>query len=61
MTRLSEEAARVAAEGVVGVTIEDNIRTYEVEINNQPRRDLVVEFTALGTAVVASGSDTLAD
>ena len=60
MTRLSDEAARVAAEGVVGVTIEDYIRTYEVEINNQTRRDLVVEFTALGTAVVASGADKLA-
>jgi len=60
MSRLGDEAARVAAEGVVGVTVEDYIRPYEVEINNQQRRDLVVEFTALGTAVVASGSDTLA-
>ena len=60
MSRLSEEATRVAAEGVVGVTIEDYIRTYEVKINDQERRDLVVEFTALGTAVVAAGSDTLA-
>jgi len=59
-TRLGDEAARVAAEGVVGVTIENYIHPYEVEINNQQRRDLVVEFTALGTAVVASGSDTLA-
>ncbi len=59
-TRLDDEAARVAAEGVVGVTIEDYIRPYEVEINNQQRRDLIVEFTALGTAVVAGGSDTLA-
>jgi len=59
-TRLADEAARVAAEGVVGVTVEDYIRPYEVEINNQQRRDLVVEFTALGTAVVPSGSDTLA-
>ncbi len=60
MSRLGEEAGRVAAEGVVGVTIEDYIRPYEVEINNQTRRDLVVEFTALGTAIVAEGSDTLA-
>ncbi len=60
MTRLSDEAARVNAEGVVGVTIEDYIRTYEVEINKQPRRDLLVEFTAFGTAIVASGTDTLA-
>ena len=60
MSRLTEEARRVVAEGVVGVTIEDDIRIYEVEINKQQRRDLIVEFTALGTAVVESGSDTLA-
>lgn len=60
MSRLGDEATRVSAEGVVGVTIEDNIRSHEVEINNQQRRDLLVEFTALGTAIVASGSDTLA-
>ena len=60
MSRLADEAGHVAAEGVVGVTIEDNIRTHEVEVNNQQRRDLIVEFTALGTAIVASGSDTLA-
>jgi len=60
MIQMSNEAARVSAEGVVGVTIEKSIQTYEVEINKQPRRDLIVEFTALGTAVVASGTDTLA-
>ena len=59
MTRLSAEAERVHAEGVVGVTIEDNIRTYEVEGNTGSRRDLIVEFTALGTAIVESGPDTL--
>jgi uncharacterized protein YbjQ (UPF0145 family) len=59
MSRLGEEAARVSAEGVVGVTIEDSIRTYEVEINDQKRRDLIVEFTALGTAIVSAGTDTL--
>ena len=60
MTRLADEAHRVAAEGVVGVTIENSAEPREVEINNQTRRDLLVEFTALGTAIVASGSDTLA-
>ena len=45
---------------VLGVVIEKNIQTHEVEINQQTRRDLIVEFTALGTAIVASGSDTLA-
>ena len=59
MTRLTKEAARVHGEGVVGVTIEKHINTYEVEMNNQTRRDLIVEFTALGTAIVADGPDTL--
>ncbi|MGI4792075.1 MAG: hypothetical protein ACRYFS_24905 [Janthinobacterium lividum] len=60
MSRLSDEANRVAAEGVVGVTIENYINTNEVETNNQTRRDLIVEFTALGTAIVTDGPDTLA-
>ena len=58
--RMQEEARRVGAEGVVGVTVEDTIRTHEVEINSQTRRDLVVEFTALGTCIAAAGPDTLA-
>ncbi len=52
MHRLSEEAAREGAHGVVGVTIEHEIETYEVKVNDQERRDLIVQFTALGTAVV---------
>ena len=60
-TRLTAEAVRTGGEGVVGVVVEKNIQTYEVEVQNQPsRRDLIVEFTALGTVVAASGSDTLA-
>ncbi len=59
MTRLSKDAAHVKADGVVGVTIEPYINTHEVEVNDQPRRDLIVEFTALGTAIVADGPDTL--
>ena len=62
MNRLSKEAAHVKAEGVVGVTIDKYITSREVEDNNsgQTRRDLIVEFTALGTAIVADGPDTLA-
>ena len=62
MNRLSTEAAHVKAEGVVGVTIEKYITSSEVEDNNsgQTRRDLIVEFTALGTAIVPDGPDTLA-
>lgn len=54
MTRLSDDARREGAEGVVGVTIEPDIRTFEVELqNDQRRRDLIVQFTALGTSVVS--------
>ncbi len=59
MTRLSKEASRVKAEGVVGVTIEKYINTYEVDMNGQSRRDLIIEFTALGTAITADGPDML--
>ncbi len=59
MTRLEKEAAHVHAEGVVGVTVEKYISTYEVDNNGQSRRDLIVEFTALGTAIVTAGPDTL--
>lgn len=55
-TRLTQEAARTGADGVVGMTIEPWIRTYEVEINNQTRRDLLVHFTAFGTAIAERGS-----
>lgn len=54
-TRLSGEAARVHADGVVGMTIEPWIRTYEIEANQQTRRDLLVHFTAFGTAIAARG------
>ena len=60
MTRLEKEAIQVHAEGVVGVTIDKYINTYEVEdVNDRRRRDLIVEFTALGTAIVTDGPDTL--
>ena len=59
MTQMTREAAQVSAEGIVGVTIEKSIQTHEVEVNNAPRRDLIVEFTALGTAIVTASADTL--
>lgn len=54
-TRMGEDAARVHADGIIGVTVEPDIRTFEVELqNDQKRRDLIVSFTALGTSVVAN-------
>lgn len=56
-SRLTDEARQVRAEGIVGMTIQDNIRIQEVEVNKQQRRDLVVEFAAYGTAIVSTSSD----
>lgn len=56
---LQDDGRRVRAEGIVGVSVEKRIETQEVEVNNQTRRDLVAEFTALGTAIVAEGEDHL--
>ena len=50
MRGLQADGRRVAAEGVVGVTIDMEVATNEVEAS-PPRRDLIVQFTALGTAV----------
>ncbi|HWD39254.1 MAG TPA: heavy metal-binding domain-containing protein [Fimbriimonas sp.] len=51
MERLENEARRMGAYGVIGVTIDPQIETYEVDVNNQRRRDLIVQFTAYGTAI----------
>ncbi len=53
-TRMAEDAARVGADGVIGVSVEPDIRTVEVDLqNDQKRRDLIVSFTAFGTSVAA--------
>ena len=60
MTRLEKEAVKVNAEGIVGVTIDKYITTRETEdASYGQRRDLIVEFTAFGTAIVTDGLDTL--
>lgn len=56
MSRMEDEARRVAAQGVVGVLIEQDVHPHEVEggstnTNSGSRRDLIVHFTVLGTAV----------
>ena len=53
MTRMRAEADAVGAEGIVGVTLRPEIEKRHVEQNqNQAaRQDLVVSFTAFGTAV----------
>jgi len=53
------EAQALGADGVVGVTVEHKVETREVEMEvneiKQRRRDLIVHFTAFGTAIMPVG------
>lgn len=53
MQRMSHEARDVKAEGIVGVTLSPHIEQRHVEQgeNRPSRRDLIVSFTAIGTAI----------
>lgn len=53
MSRMSAEAQAVGAEGIVGVELWPKIEERHVEQgeNSPARRDLLVSFTAIGTAV----------
>lgn len=53
MSRMAAEAQAVGAEGIVGVSLHPQVEERHVERGeNQPaRRDLLVTFTAVGTAV----------
>jgi uncharacterized protein YbjQ (UPF0145 family) len=50
LTSLQEQASALGANGIVGVTIDDHIRTHEVSGIND-RTDLIVTFHAIGTAI----------
>lgn len=51
--RMHEEAQRVGAAGIVGVTIEHETEEFEVQLgNDQERTDMIVTFQTLGTAIV---------
>lgn len=53
MQRMSAEARAVHAEGIVGVSLSPKIEERHVEQgeNRPARRDLLVSFTAIGTAI----------
>lgn len=55
--RMEDEASLLWAHGVVGVSTHKKLRTREVELEinekTQKRRDLIVEFSILGTAIKA--------
>jgi uncharacterized protein YbjQ (UPF0145 family) len=49
--RATEQAAKLGAGGLVGMQIEHEIDVREVEQNNQQRKDLIVTFHIIGTAI----------
>jgi uncharacterized protein YbjQ (UPF0145 family) len=51
MSRMEAEAAHVGAQGVVGVVIEPWIEKVETGSDSNRRVNLIVHFTAIGTAV----------
>jgi uncharacterized protein YbjQ (UPF0145 family) len=54
MSRMYADAEQVGAEGIIGVAVTKSIETRDVEPQkDQHRTDLLVQFTSVGTAVVA--------
>lgn len=55
LERLADDASMLRAEGVIGTLIDKSIHEHEVEIDNgtqkYQRRDLIIHFSALGTAI----------
>ena len=51
MGRMEKEAQTVGASGIVGVTLDVDAETHEIEINNRTRIDMLFHFTAIGTAI----------
>jgi uncharacterized protein YbjQ (UPF0145 family) len=49
--RMTEEARRLGAAGVVGVALEHSVEEREIESGGSRRTDLVVTFHVLGTAI----------
>jgi uncharacterized protein YbjQ (UPF0145 family) len=53
--RATQQAQRLGAGGLVGMSIEHDIAIREVEQNDVTREDLIVTFHVLGTAIAPSG------
>jgi uncharacterized protein YbjQ (UPF0145 family) len=51
LERLSIEAARLGAYGVVGMVVEPKFELIEFDVNNTRYEDLLVQFTIYGTAI----------
>jgi uncharacterized protein YbjQ (UPF0145 family) len=55
LARATEQARALGAGGLVGMDVQHDIAVREVEQNNQARKDLVVTFHILGTAIAPHG------
>jgi uncharacterized protein YbjQ (UPF0145 family) len=55
LSNLQQQAQGLACEGVVGVSIEKHIRMHEVGSENNKRKDLIVTFHVIGTAIRPAG------
>jgi uncharacterized protein YbjQ (UPF0145 family) len=53
--RASDQASRLGAGGLVGMTIDHHVAVREVEQNNTSREDLIVTFHVIGTAIAPHG------
>jgi uncharacterized protein YbjQ (UPF0145 family) len=53
--RASTQAQRAGGAGMVGMSIEHDIAVREYERNNSTRKDLIVTFHVLGTAIAPHG------
>jgi uncharacterized protein YbjQ (UPF0145 family) len=55
IARATEQAAKLGAGGLVGMQIEHDIGVREVDSNNRERKDLIVTFHIIGTAIAPHG------
>jgi uncharacterized protein YbjQ (UPF0145 family) len=55
IARVTQQAERLGAHGLVGMKIDETVETREVEQNNSTRVDLIITFHAFGTAIVELG------
>jgi uncharacterized protein YbjQ (UPF0145 family) len=55
LSRATEQARALGAGGLVGMDVQHDVAVREVEQNNQTRKDLVVTFHILGTAIAPHG------
>ena len=52
MARVTEQAHRLGAHGIVGVSIDRSLQTRERDAGGTSYRDLILELHVLGTAIV---------